>query len=100
MTPEDEAALQELGQHMNGQIILEGCDIASGQGIAEMERLAALSGQTVSAGKSMQLPLPGIEGTQVTVGPNGVRTVDTSPLAQAYDYAAHYAEHYLYGTPL
>jgi hypothetical protein len=100
----DAEALMKIAGFMDpdGQIVLGGCDIASTKaGIDSMVEVAKQTHHEVTAGVSTQLPFPGIEGTQVTVLPDGTIIRDSSMLDQLYDVTAPSigkALNWLYGT--
>ena len=53
-----------------------------------MLQVAEASQRAVKAGVAVQLPIDGLEGTQVTVWPNGEYVIDTSTGKQVYDVTA------------
>jgi hypothetical protein len=107
LPPEEKAALLAITKQMSpdGQIVLGGCNVARNDGTTDgtemMKKLAMATGKPVTAGTSLQLPLPGIEGTEITVYPpahpgDPPRVVKkTSATAKAYDWAAGWVESFL-----
>lgn len=96
LTDKQREAFEELGKHMaeGGVIVLAGCNVAANfeehlkDETSVLLQVAKAAQCTVTAGVAVQLPLDGIEGTQVTVQPDGTYTVDTSAGAWVYDQAA------------
>jgi Domain of unknown function (DUF4347) len=104
MSKTDKTALEDIAANIEpgGEIVLGGCNIAeTPAGIEEMKKLAKMTGHPVTAGVAVQMPIPGIEGTQVTVTPDGKVVRESSALDQLYDVAADCggdALNWLYGT--
>lgn len=72
MGPEQLAALQAIAGHMaeDSEIVLGGCNF--GQDPGSLAAIAKAVDQTVVAGKAMQLPFPGIEGTEIRAIPSDI----------------------------
>ena len=72
MGPEQLAALQAIAGHMaeDSEIVLGGCNF--GADPASLQRIAELTDQTTVGGKAMQLPFPGIEGTEIRAIPSDI----------------------------
>ncbi len=96
LTAKQKQAFDRLGQHMaeGGVIVLAGCNVAANfedhlnKGTSLLLEVAQAASCAVTAGVAVQLPLDGIEGTQVTVQPDGSYTIETSAGAWVYDQAA------------
>ena len=72
MDPAELAALQAITGHMaeDSELVLGGCNF--GMDPAALAEIARTVDQTTVAGKSIQLPLPGIEGTEVRAIPSDI----------------------------
>ncbi|MFN0248568.1 MAG: hypothetical protein ACKV2T_16870 [Kofleriaceae bacterium] len=72
MDPDQLRALQAIAGHMaeDSEIVLGGCNF--GADPESLRRIAEAVDQTVVGGKAMQLPFPGIEGTEIRAIPSDI----------------------------
>ncbi len=92
LTAQQRQDFANIGAAMDpgGVIILAGCNVAEGPtGIALMQEVASASQRTVTAGIAVQLPLDGIEGSQVYVSPDGSVSSQVSAYDPLYDAVAN-----------
>jgi len=92
LTAQQRQDFANIGASMDpgGVIILAGCNVAEGDtGIQLMREVASASQRTVTAGTAVQLPLDGIEGTQVYVYPDGSVKTEQEDLDPLYDAVAN-----------
>jgi hypothetical protein len=88
LSEKDAAALAKIGASMtpDGKITLGGCEVGEGEkGEAMMRAVAAAAGHEVHAGTARQIGfLPGIEGPEVIVSPDGTKRIETNWLKDSY----------------
>jgi len=97
LTPEQAAEFERLGSMISedGEIVMAGCNVAQDyvqhrdNGTSSLDDIAEASGRSVTAGTAIQLPFDGVEGSSVTVHPDGTYEYDTSSGKQVYDVTAN-----------
>jgi hypothetical protein len=79
----------------DGEIIMAGCNVGEDYlqhhqaGTSRLDDIAEASQRSVKAGVAIQLPFDGIEGSSITVHPDGTFDYDTSSSQQLYDVSAN-----------
>ena len=96
LTDEQWEQYERLGSLIteDGEILLAGCNVAENylehheNGDSCLDQIADASQRSVTGGVAVQLPFDGIEGSSITVHPDGSYEYDTSSAKQAYDVSA------------
>ncbi|MCE9575558.1 MAG: DUF4347 domain-containing protein [Deltaproteobacteria bacterium] len=90
MSDDDREAFRRMGATMtpDGEIVFGGCNVAATDDPVMMKQAAAAAGHNVRGGTARQIPfLPGIEGPEVVVMPDGTTRTETNLFKDAYAWA-------------
>lgn len=90
MSDADREAFRRMGATMtpDGEIVFGGCNVAAGDGTVMMAQAAAAAGHDVRAGTARQWAwMPGLEGPEVIVHPDGTSERRSNLLKDAYGWA-------------